>query len=173
MIQEISPVTYRNLAQIFEYWAQKNPEHVALQAPKRPSLTHAELVKQLSALREKFHHLGLGQSARIAVLAPNGPELALACLFSAMYATCAPLNPAYQKDELEFYLDDLDASALLIASTLESPAREVAHAKGIPVLELCSQTEQAEGYFSIASRDVNHIIYDRFNSFRSLLIRFH
>lgn len=148
-MQEISPPASSTLAQIFEYWAQKNPEQAALLAPNRPSLTHAELVKQLSAARETFQHLGLGPSARIAVLAPNGPELAMAFLSSATYATCAPLNPAYQKDELEFYLDDLDASALLIASTLESPAREVAHARGIPVLELYTQTEQPAGCFSI------------------------
>ena len=152
MMEDISTVTYRNLVQISAYWAQKNPEQAALLAPNRPSLTYAELVKQLSALRETFHHLGLGQSARIAILAPNGPELALACFFFATYATCAPLNPAYRKDELQFYLDDLDASALLIASTLESPARDVAHARGIPVLELCSQTERAAGCFLIEGK---------------------
>jgi len=144
--------TYSNLAQIFEYWAPKLPEQAALLAPNRLSLTHAELLKQLLVLRERFQHLGLGQSARIAVLAPNGPELALAFLSCATYATCAPLNPGYQKNELEFYLDDLDASALLIASTLQSPAREVAHARGIPVLELCPQTEQAAGCFSIEGK---------------------
>jgi acyl-CoA synthetase (AMP-forming)/AMP-acid ligase II/aryl carrier-like protein len=151
-MQEVSPPTCSNLAQIFEYWAQKNPEGAALLAPNRPSLTHAELFKQLTTLCETFQRLGLGQSARIAVLAPNGPELALAFLCTATYATSTPLNPTYQKDELAFYLDDLDASALLITSTLESPAREVAHARGIPVLELCSQIEQAAGCFSIEGK---------------------
>ena len=149
MIQKTSPLTYKNLFQIFEYWAQHNPEHPAVLAPNRPSLTYAALFDQLTTFREKFQDLGLGESARIAVLAPNGPELALAFLCSATSVTCAPLNPAYKNDELAFYLDDLEASALLIASTLESPAREVAHAKNIPVLELCPQTEQAAGCFSI------------------------
>jgi oxalate---CoA ligase len=151
-MQEMSLPTFNNLAQIFEHWAQKKPEQAALRAPNRPSLTHAELLKQLSSLRDRLQVLGLGPSARIAVLSPNGPELALAFLGSATYAACAPLNPAYQKDELEFYLDDLDASALLITSTFQSPAREVAHARGIPVLELHSQTKQAAGCFSIEGK---------------------
>ena len=149
MIQGNPLLTYSHLDQIFEYWALQNPEHAALLAPNRSSLTHASLVNQLATIREKFQSLGLGESARIAVLAPNGPELALAFLACAGYATCAPLNPAYQKDELAFHLDDLEASALLIASTLKSPAREVAHARGIPVLELCHQPEQPAGCFSI------------------------
>ena len=53
---------------------------------------------------------------------------------------------------MAFYLDDLEASALLIASTLKTPARDVAHARGIPVLELCPQTEQAAGCFSIEGK---------------------
>jgi len=149
MIQKTSPLPYTHLLQIFEHWAQHNPEHPALLAPNRPSLTHAALVNQLTAFREKFQELGLGQSARVAILAPNGPELALTFLCSATSATCAPLNPAYKKDELAFYLDDLETSALLIASTLDSPAREVAQARGIPVLELYPQTEQAAGCFTI------------------------
>jgi acyl-CoA synthetase (AMP-forming)/AMP-acid ligase II/aryl carrier-like protein len=88
----------------------------------------------------------------VAILAPNSPELALAFLGSASYATSAPLNPAYQKDELAFYLGDLEASALLVASTLKTPARDVAHARGIPILELCSEAEQTAGCFSIEGK---------------------
>ena len=103
----IPPPSYSHLGQIFEYWALQKPEQTALLAPDRPSLTHAALGNHLATMSEKLQSLGLGESARMAVLAPNGPESAMAFLTCAGYATCAPLNPAYQKDELAFYLDDL------------------------------------------------------------------
>ncbi len=151
-MQDLSHSTFDNLLQAIEYWAQQHSDQAALLAPNRPTLTHAELWSQLTTLGQSFQRLGLGQSARVAILAPNSPELALAFLASASYATSAPLNPAYQKDELSFFLDDLEASALLVSSTLNTPARDVAHARGIPILELCSQTEQAAGCFSIEGK---------------------
>ncbi|MEX2494245.1 MAG: AMP-binding protein [Nitrospirales bacterium] len=152
MIGETLPLPPSHLAKIFEYWGQQHPAQAAILAPNRQTLTHAELWSQLTKLGQSFQRLGLGPSARVAILAPNGPELALAFLGSTSYATSAPLNPAYQKDELEFYLDDLDASALLIASTLKSSARDMAHARGIPILEMYSQAEQPAGCFSIEGK---------------------
>jgi acyl-CoA synthetase (AMP-forming)/AMP-acid ligase II len=137
------------LEQLFARWTQQTPTHSALLAPDRPSLSFAQLGEQLNTIRETLRRLGLGRTARVALLAPNGPELALAFLGSSTSATCAPLNPAYQKDELAFYLEDLEASALLIASSLESPAREVAQARGIPVLEFHAQLDQPAGCFAL------------------------
>ena len=145
------PLSSDHLTQIFEYWAQTNPDHPALLASDRPTLTYRKLCEQLTTLRDQFCQIGLDSSARIALIAPNGPELALAFLASACYAICAPLNPTYQKDELAFYLDDIKASALLIASTLKSPAREVAQRRGIPILELYSQADQPAGCLTVES----------------------
>ncbi len=152
MIQEITTPTLSNLAQIFKHWALQNPQGVALLAPNRAHLTYAELYAQIVTVGETLQQLGLGSSARIALLAPNGPELALAFLSTATFAMSAPLNPTYQKDELMFYLDDMEASALLIDPALKSSAREVALAKGIPVLDLLSQSDEAAGRFSIEGK---------------------
>ncbi|HBP86507.1 MAG TPA: AMP-binding protein [Nitrospirales bacterium] len=126
------------LKQLLEQWAFQSPTHEALLGLDRSPLTFGHMVEQLQALRAAFCQLGLGRDTRLALLAPNGPDLALAFLACATSASCAPLNPAYRREEVAFYLDDLEASALLIAGTLESPAREVAHARGIPILELHS-----------------------------------
>ena len=93
----ITPPTYSHLGQIFEYWAKKNPEQLAFLAPDRPSLTYTELDKQLRTLCETFQRLGLGPSARIAVLAPNGPELALAFLSCSGLCHLYPTQPCLQK----------------------------------------------------------------------------
>jgi acyl-CoA synthetase (AMP-forming)/AMP-acid ligase II len=146
------PVASTTLEQLFTRWVQQTPAHASLLAPDRASLTFTQMGRQLETLLESFRRLGLGRTARVALLAPNGPELALAFLGSSTSATCAPLNPAYQKDELAFYLDDLEASVLLIASSLESPAREVAKARGIPILEFHTQLDQPAGCFTLEGR---------------------
>ncbi len=149
MVPPLSPPSSQTLDDLVESWAKAIPDHPAILAPGRPILTHQQLYQQISTLKEKFQALGLASSARLALVAPSGPELALAFLGSATYAISAPLNPAYTKDELAFYLDDLEASALLIASDHSSPARELAHSRGIPILELYSHAEDPAGCFSI------------------------
>ena len=47
-----------------------------------------------------------------------------------------PLNPAYRADEFEFYLDDLQAKALIVDSGSTSPAVEAARARGVRLIEL-------------------------------------
>ena len=51
---------------------------------------------------------GIGRGDRVAIVLPNGPEMATAFLAVAAGATTAPLNPAYRADEFEFYLTDLE-----------------------------------------------------------------
>ena len=60
---------------------------------------------------------------------PNGPEAASAFISVACAATCAPLNPGYRQEELEFYLEDLNAKALIAYGgrmvALEHPSMSV------------------------------------------------
>jgi acyl-CoA synthetase (AMP-forming)/AMP-acid ligase II len=64
--------------------------------------------------------------------------MAAAFVAIACGATTAPLNPAYRTEEFDFYLSDLNAKALVIAAGMESPAINVAKARGIPVVRLVS-----------------------------------
>ncbi len=45
--------------------------------------------------------MGIGRRDRVAVVLPNGPELAVAILTVEACAVCVPLNPAYGTEELE------------------------------------------------------------------------
>jgi acyl-CoA synthetase (AMP-forming)/AMP-acid ligase II len=80
--------------------------------------------------------MGIGRNDRVAMVLPNGPEMAASFIAIACGATTAPLNPAYRAEEFEFYLSDLNAKALVILKGMESPALGVAAARGIPVVEL-------------------------------------
>src|SRR6202008_574094 len=83
--------------------------------------------------------MGIGRNDRVAIVLPNGPEMAAVFVAVAHGATTAPLTPAYKEAEFDFYLSDLNAKALLIEQGMDSPARAVATAKNIPIVELIPQ----------------------------------
>ena len=84
--------------------------------------------------------MGIGRNDRVAIVLPNGPEMAAAFIAIACGATTAPLNPAYRAEEFDFYLSDLNAKALVILEGMESPALAVAEARGIPVVRAGART---------------------------------
>ncbi len=100
--------------------------------------------------------VGVGRGDRVAIVLPNGPEMATAFLSIASGATTAPLNPAYRAEEFEFYLSDLDARALVILEGMDTPARTVAAALGIPVLSLVPDPHGPAGGFALRPEHTHH-----------------
>ena len=102
----------------------------ALLAPERPTLDFAGLRRHVDATVAGLNELGIGRGDRVAIVLPNGPEMAAAFLAVACGATTAPLNPAYRAEEFEFYLSDLQAKALIVTEAEEGPALAVAAGTG-------------------------------------------
>src|SRR6266511_3316373 len=111
-------------------------EAPALLAPGRSPLAYAQLQELISRTAGELRARGIGPESRVALLVENGPEAASAFLSIAQAAAVAPLNPAYRAQELAFYLQDVDAQALVVSATLDTPDRDVAAAHGIQVLDL-------------------------------------
>ncbi|MEY3765993.1 MAG: hypothetical protein RLZ03_953, partial [Pseudomonadota bacterium] len=57
--------------------------------------------------------------------------------------------PAYRADEFEFYLNDLNAQALVVEQGSSSPAVEVARKMGIALVELVPTPEHGAGSFTL------------------------
>jgi oxalate---CoA ligase len=121
----------------------------ALDAPGRQPLSYQALRALNARTARTLNGLGIGVADRVAIVLPNGPEMASAFLTVGSAATAAPLNPGYRYEEFDFYLSDLNAKALLILAGMDSPARAVANARGIPILELEADPAGPAGEFSI------------------------
>ncbi len=121
----------------------------AIGAPGRPALTHDGLRTLARNTVAALNGMGIGRGDRVAMVLPNGPEMAAAFLCIACGATTAPLNPAYKAEEFEFYLSDLNARALVIQRGMDSPARAVATARGIPIVELVTDDAGPAGAFTL------------------------
>ena len=92
---------------------------------------------------------GVGRGDRVAIVLPNGPEMAAAFVTVATGAVTAPLNPAYREDEFDFYLDDLNAKALIVQEGVETPAPAGAARRGIDILELVPAGDGPAGAFKL------------------------
>lgn len=112
-------------------------------------LTHGQLLDHVAETVSALNHLGVGRNDRVAVVLPQGPELAMAFLAVASGACAAPLNPAYLESEFRFYLEDLQARALLLPQGGDSPARAAAAALGVPVIEVIAE-EGGAGRFRLS-----------------------
>jgi acyl-CoA synthetase (AMP-forming)/AMP-acid ligase II len=77
------------------------------------TLDHTALRTAVDRLAERLRQAGLGPGDRIAIVLPNGPEMALVLLAAMSVGCAAPLNPKYREEEFRFYLDDLRAAALV------------------------------------------------------------
>jgi len=123
---------------------------VALLAPHTKPLTYADLRGLVGQTIASLNKLGIGRNDRVAIVLPNGAEMAAAFISIASGATSAPLNPTYRTDEFEFYLSDLRAKALVVEEGSVSAAIEAAKKLGIAVLTLKPDPNRGAGGFTLS-----------------------
>lgn len=122
-------------------------------APGRSPLSHEGLLAQVEYTIGALNRRGIGRNERVAIVLPNGPEMAAAFVAVGSGATTAPLNPAYRRAEFQFYLDDLGAKALLVEEGSDSEAIGVARELGMAVLEIRIDPGEPAGRFTFLAQD--------------------
>lgn len=93
--------------------AQGDAAAPAILSPGRTAMSYQDLRDTVGRLAGQLRSAGVGRNDRVAIVLPNGPEMAITFLAAASCATAAPLNPKYREDEFRFYLDDLGAKVLI------------------------------------------------------------
>ncbi len=129
--------------------AKHSPEETALLAPGRTPLSYAGLLEQVDDAILTLSDVGIGRRDTVAIVLPNGPEMAATFLAAASAAISAPLNPSYRMEEFEFYLSDLQARVLIVQAGIETPASAAARALNIPIVELHPLLEGPAGRFEL------------------------
>lgn len=144
--------------------AESFPEAVAISAPGRKSLTYNRLLANVNKAASEISAQGIHRNNRLAIVLPNGPEMAVAFLAVTACATSAPLNPSYRAEEFEFYLSDLNARAVIVQSSTNSPAVSAANKLNIPIIELIPNEAEEAGVFDFrapAADSSNQVEYAR------------
>jgi acyl-CoA synthetase (AMP-forming)/AMP-acid ligase II len=110
---------------------------------------YSTLRTEVAALAAALTASGVRHGDRVAVICPDGFDF-LVVLFALLQlgATAAPLNPAYKKEELEYYLDDLHPRFLLVPSAIYPTARGL----GPDTMDAIELVQSSTGYPSIRGR---------------------
>lgn len=115
----------------------------------RRTMTYGALRALCRKTAENLAAQGIGRGDRVAIVLPNGPEMATAFVTLSTCATTAPLNPGYRAEEFRFYLSDLKAKALVIQQGMDSPARTVASELGLQIIDLHTDESMDAGAFAL------------------------
>jgi len=86
----------------------------------RLPLKHASVGPFLQDMGHQLHGLGIGRGHRVALVLPNGPELALAILAVSQWTACVPLSATGAPQELAADLQRCGAN-LVIGPYSEGP----------------------------------------------------
>ena len=142
---------FLHLADLIQHYGRTAPARKAILAPGYTPLTYGTLWSRANEMVRGLRSLGVRRSDRVAVVLPAGPETVVATIAVAAGAVCVPLNPAFTADELQRYFADLRIAALLTRGDIGSASRGVAHALGIPVIDLSLGMDKGPGGLGLAS----------------------
>jgi len=124
-----------------------DPTARAIGAPGRAWLDFAGLCGLSARIIRQLREFGIAASDRVAIVLPNGPEMATAFVTIVQAAATAPLNPAYRLEEYAFYLGDLRAKALVVPEDYTGPALAAAKLLNMVILRLHFNLQDPAGTF--------------------------
>jgi acyl-CoA synthetase (AMP-forming)/AMP-acid ligase II len=110
-------------------------------------VSYQELTDLIDDLADQLSNLGVRKGARIAMALPNGLEMIASFLAASTFATAAPLNPAYTKEEFKFYLADTGARVLIVPPASAKDARAAAAESSVVVID-CAIDDKGRVQFS-------------------------
>ena len=134
---------------VLKFIKAANSGSAAIIAPGQDALSYGGLLQLVENTALTLNRNGIRRNDRVAIVLPNGAEMAAAFIAISCAATAAPLNPAYQKAEFDFYLSDLNAGVLVVEENSRSPSLESARELNIPVLLLTKEASRTAGQFRL------------------------
>lgn len=130
----------QNLSERLAIWqiirAHSERDTVAIRAINGKGVSWRELSVFLDAVGHELNDLGIGRGNRVALVLPNGPEMAIALLTLASYTTVAPLNNRSTAAEFRFAFSDLRIDAVITCEGDNCAAEAVAHEIEVPSYKL-------------------------------------
>ncbi len=143
------PLEAQSVAELLATLARCCPDAPALIAPGRAPLTFEALWTHVTATVQALRAHGVHRQDRVAVLLPDGPELATALLAVAAGASAAPFHPGTPAPELGSALAALPARVLLVAGGPEAPAVPDTLPADLTVLTVVARPDAPAGAFAL------------------------
>jgi acyl-CoA synthetase (AMP-forming)/AMP-acid ligase II len=124
------------IPKIIHFHRAHAPDAPALRALDETDMPFADLAELCSSSASALAAMDLGAGDSIAIVLPNGPIMATAFLAVTHLATAAPLNPGLKEAEFAFYLEDLQARAVIVMEPDVTRASAAAASLGISIIRI-------------------------------------
>ena len=141
---KMSSYLHRNILDLIEHQAERRPDAIAFEDTGDLALSYGDVAAKVRNLGASLTANGVQRDSRVAIVLPNGVEMALALLGVSVTAIAAPLNPAYRREEFRSYFEAIRVGFLVVCKDSDTVAGEVAAEMGIKVLELSGGGELAQ-----------------------------
>ncbi len=133
--------------------AERRPDAPALLAPGRRAMSFGALAELIDSTAGRLAALGVGRGSRVALVLPDGPEMAAALYAVTEAATCAPLDPAIDDCDYRALLERMRIDAMIVADDHDAAARRVGAALGVQIIVLSPRGGAPAGAFDLTSAD--------------------
>jgi oxalate---CoA ligase len=132
----MDPRAHETVFDLLHHQAAHRVNATALEAASAGALTYGELLNKVTEFTQALDVRGVTRGSRVAIVLPNGIELAVSMLAVSSIATSVPLNPVYRRDEYTAYFDEIRVTHLLTLKDFPSEARTLAAERNLPVIEV-------------------------------------
>jgi long-chain acyl-CoA synthetase len=140
---------------------ERRQDHVFLvDAVTSREITYGEFHRQACALAAELRRRGVRKGDRIAVMLPNGYELALlyfACIY--LGAVIVPANPSLSRSDVQFILESCKP-ALIMAGSTSADAIKSLHANVLTLITAQEAIKDAQGPGQIKDQSKDQIRID-------------
>lgn len=132
--------TLSTIPETISGWAERSPDRIALFAPDRDPLSYAGLVQQATLIHGVLDALKIAGSARVAVSFQDRPAMAVGFIGALFHgSTAVPVDPNLTSAEIESYLTEARATALLTDAGPGSAVRRAGETLGLTTIGLAPQ----------------------------------
>ena len=129
-------------------YALSNPFAPAIMPCTGLPINYQELFEFVTTIMTQLREAGIGARDRIAIVFPNGPEMATAVTTIASLSVCVPLNPDLAEEDWKRYFEQLKIDALIWQAGPNTTARQAASSLGLRLIAL-EPDENRPGLFSL------------------------
>jgi malonyl-CoA/methylmalonyl-CoA synthetase len=148
-----------NLFEVLRSGFPDDLSHTAIEVPAagdRPSrvFSYAALDEATARLAGRLRRLGVAPGDRVAAQVEKSPEalfLYLACMRAG--GVYLPLNTAYRRDELVYFLEDAEPALVVCDPAREAEFREIARARGVAKVATLDAAGQGSLSADLADED--------------------
>ena len=129
---------------LVEPFVQISPDAPAIMGPRDQVLNYLQLSRTVSALTEFLSSREIKLNQRIAVVNPNGFEMAISFLAISNVASFVPLSPDYSLEQYRYYFEILKTDTLVLPPDYNSALLRIAEEMNMTIYFLQKQINNDE-----------------------------